>query len=95
MFGEMEGSSVSTAVPIRAISGIFAIAGFSIALIAGIAAGNSATRVLLTGVVSLIVCQVVGVLAGAVLDRVVREHLASKGPMPKSSTSAEIVSSAS
>jgi len=62
-------------VPAKTVAGMFALAGFAVAMIAGIAAGNTAMRTLLTAVVSMIVCHVVGVLAAAVLDRVVREHL--------------------
>ncbi len=69
---------MNSALPVKTIAGMFALAGFAVALIAGIAAGNSATRVMVIAVASLFLCQVVGVLAGAVLDRVVREHLDSQ-----------------
>ncbi len=85
---------MSGTVPVKSIAGIFGIAGFSIALIAGLAAGNDAKRVLITAIVCLIVCNLVGVLAGAILDRVVREHLATSAESA-SSTTPENVSSSS
>ncbi len=84
---------MSGKVPIKSIAGIFGIAGFSIALIAGLAVGNDAKQVLITAIICLIVCNVVGVLAGAVLDRVVREHLVASSA--KSSTNPHRISSSS
>jgi hypothetical protein len=49
--------------------------------------------VLITAIICLIVCNVVGVLAGAVLDRVVREHLVASSA--KSSTNPHRISSSS
>lgn len=82
---------VSSAVPTRAMANAFALAGFAVAMIAGLAAGNGAARVVATALVALVVCQIVGTIAASVMERAVREHLdqlssaraASKRPQPE------------
>lgn len=75
-------------VPIKAIAGVFALTGFAVAIIAGLAAGNTASRVLFVAIIALLVCHIVAVLAGAVLERTVREHLEQSFPPSKPSKSA-------
>ncbi len=52
--------------PARFIATILALAGFAIAGIAGLAAGNGASTILAHALLALVVCHVVGLLIGAV-----------------------------
>lgn len=74
-------------LPIKAISALFALSGFAIAIIAGLAAGNSASRTLFIAIIALLVCHIVGVIAGAILERTVREHLDTAYAIPGQSPS--------
>lgn len=60
----------------KLIASAFALCGFAIAVIAGMAAGNDATHVLGTAVVCMVICQGAGFAAGAIGERVVGEHVA-------------------
>jgi hypothetical protein len=59
------------------IAAVFALTAFAVALLAGLAAGNGATRVLTAAVVSLFICHLVGLALGAIAERVVKEHVES------------------
>lgn len=63
--------------PNRLVAATFALAGFAVALVAGLGAGNAPTRVLTAAVVSLVGCHLVGLAVGAVGERVINEHLES------------------
>lgn len=63
--------------PSRMVAAIFALAGFAVALVAGLAAGNSSVRVLGAALVSMVVCHILGMAAGAIGERTVNEHLES------------------
>lgn len=52
-----------------------ALASFSVALLAGAAANNEPTQVLLTGIIAMFGGYLVGMALGAVGARVVAEHL--------------------
>jgi hypothetical protein len=57
------------------IASIFALAAFAVAVVAGLA-GDNATRTILTNaIVAMIVCNVVGLLIGAVLERTIDDHM--------------------
>ncbi len=58
----------------KVVSVTFAMSAFVVALIAGLAAGNSPFQVLVRALVAMFVCQVIGTLAGEVVARIVREH---------------------
>ena len=57
------------------IATTFALCGFAVAVIAGLAAGNAAAHVLTTALICMMVCQAAGLAAGAIGERVVGEHL--------------------
>lgn len=70
-------SCVHPGVPTKVIAGSFGLSGFAIALFAGLAAGNPAEVVLLRGVVSMIVCNVLGWVVGAVAERTLEDGIKS------------------
>lgn len=59
----------------RTAGACLGLTGFAVAIIAGLAAGNSPARVLFAAIVSMLVCQIVGLGLGWVLGRVAREHV--------------------
>lgn len=63
--------------PGRLIAATFALAGFAVAVVAGLGAGNPSARVLGVAIVAMIVCRAIGAVAGAIGERVVREHVDS------------------
>jgi hypothetical protein len=58
----------------KVVAAVFALSAFAIALVAGIAAGNDAATVLLRALLALVACQVVGLFAGMIVERVIQEH---------------------
>lgn len=76
---------------IRLISYAFGMAGFTVALVAGVIANNPATTILIHGIAAMIACRFVGMFAGEVLSHVVGEHMdhyRSGHPIPVLLTSA-------
>jgi hypothetical protein len=69
---------VNSSEPAKVIASIFALAAFAVAIVAGLAAGNTPARVLGTAVGAMVVCQVLGQLVGAVGEWVVNEHVTSE-----------------
>lgn len=59
------------------IASAFGLAAFAVAVIAGLAAGNSSTRTLTVAIVAMVACRFVGLLLGAAGEAAVREHLSS------------------
>ena len=53
----------------------FALLGFALAVLSGLFAGNPATLVLVRALVVMVACNVVGQMAGAILFRVVDDHV--------------------
>jgi hypothetical protein len=53
----------------------FGLAGFAVAIIAGLTAGNSSERTLAVALVSMCVCHLVGLGVGAIAERMVEEHM--------------------
>ncbi len=73
--------------PARVIAGCFAMSAFSIAIISGIFAGNSATMVLSRALVCLFGAYLLGLLAGEILAFAIRDHLRrylAEHPVPDS-----------
>ena len=66
---------MNPSAPSRMIAAIFALAAFVVAVIAGLAAGNPASRVLMVAIMGLIVCYALGSVAGAIGEWVVSEHV--------------------
>lgn len=59
----------------HAVAGAFGLTGFAVAGVAGVAAGNSAGRVLLLSVGAMVVCNLLGSAIGGIFQRLVEEHL--------------------
>lgn len=66
---------MSAGTPDKLIASSFGLAGFAIAIVAGMAAGNPSGRILTVAIVSMIACHIVGLIAGAVGERVVNEYM--------------------
>jgi hypothetical protein len=66
---------VSSPEPAKTIASVFALAAFAVAIIAGLSAGNTPARVLGTALAAMLVCHIMGLVVGAVGERVVIEHL--------------------
>jgi putative Mn2+ efflux pump MntP len=64
-------------VTTKLIAVTFALCGFAVAVLSGLSAGNSASRVLTTALVSMVVCQLAGLFVGSIGERVVNEHMES------------------
>ena len=62
-------------VAVRTIAGCFALAAFSIALVAGIASGNPADTVLLRALLAMTFCYPVGLATGMVAQIVIEDHI--------------------
>lgn len=73
--GTAQAHQPQSIIPTRAISSAFGLCGFGVAIVAGLAAGNSGWRVLLVAVIALVACRIVGAAAAAILDRVALEHV--------------------
>jgi hypothetical protein len=58
----------------KSVAAVFALAGFAVACVSGLLWEMSATAAMWRGLVAMAVCFAVGSIAGAVLERVVREH---------------------
>lgn len=66
---------VSPGVPTKVIGACAGLTAFAIALIAGLAAENPATDVLIRALMAMFIVQMVGWLAGAIGERVVRDAI--------------------
>jgi hypothetical protein len=67
------------------VSVAFALCGFAAALVSGIGAGNDALTVLLRAVLAMLACQLVGMMAGSLINRLVTEEEAryrAANPIP-------------
>lgn len=73
-------------VPSNVLAGCFSLAAFAVALVAGLAAGNSTGSILARGVIAMILCYPLGLLVGVVCHRVVEEQAAAHqeaNPVPE------------
>jgi hypothetical protein len=59
----------------KSIAAAFAIAGFTVAIISGMAAANPVTTVMQCAVISLVLCYLAGLAIAAVAGRAATEHL--------------------
>jgi uncharacterized protein involved in response to NO len=69
----------------KVVAAVFALSAFAVALIAGIGAGNDTTTVLLRALGALLVCQIIGLIAGLIIEQVIKEHEAryhADNPVP-------------
>lgn len=61
----------------KVVATAMGLAGFAIAVIAGLHAGNPTATILTNAILCMVACQFVGLFIGSVGERVVREHVAS------------------
>ncbi len=59
----------------RAVAGCFALAAFTVAVVAGLAGGNNAVLILGRALVAMIVCYPLGLAVGLVCRQVIQQHL--------------------
>jgi len=62
-------------VATKAIAGCFALAAFSVAVIAGLASDNTAASILTRALFAMVACYPVGLLVGFVCRHVIEHHL--------------------
>ncbi len=61
--------------PSSVLAGIFALAAFAVAIVAGLAAGNEPAAVLGRAVLAMTVCYPVGFAVGLVCHRILHDHV--------------------
>ena len=61
----------------KSIAAGFALSGFAVAIVSGLAAGNPVTRTLQCALVSMLGCYLAGLAIAAVATRVAADHIAS------------------
>lgn len=59
----------------RLIASCLGLAGFAVAIVAGMAAGNPGGRVLTVALISMVALHLVGLVVGLVAERVVEEYV--------------------
>ncbi len=64
-----------TGVLSTVLAGCFAMAAFAVAILAGLAGGNSPASILLKALIAMIVCYPVGLMIGLAVQRVISDHL--------------------
>jgi len=60
--------------PSKVIAASLGLAGFAVAVVAGLAANNATDSILTRALVALIACNLVGTMLGAAVEVVLREH---------------------
>jgi uncharacterized protein with ACT and thioredoxin-like domain len=60
----------------RVVSVAFGLSGFAVALVSGVGAGNDASVVLLRAIAAMFACQLLGVLVGSMVERLIEEQVA-------------------
>lgn len=68
------------------IAAIFGLAGFALAAVCGLLAGNPASDVVFRSIIAMIACRLVGSGAAACINHVLEEHLGNyigSRPIPK------------
>ncbi len=79
-------------VPSNVIAACVGLAAFTVALLAGLAAGNTTASILARALIAMFVCYPVGLIIGLVCDRVAAGHLAAyrkANPVPTDPDDAE------
>jgi putative Mn2+ efflux pump MntP len=66
---------VTAGTPARLIASCFGLAAFAVAVVAGMAAGNEGSRILMVALFSLVICHIVGLAAGLIGERIVEEYM--------------------
>ena len=60
----------------KSIAAAFALAGFCVALVSGLAVDNPLVRTLTGAIVALVVCYIAGSVMGSIIARIADDHLA-------------------
>ncbi len=61
--------------PAKVIAGSLGLTAFAIAVVAGLAAGNEPTEILLRALSSMMACYVLGMVLGAIGQHTIEEHV--------------------
>ncbi len=61
--------------PSKVIAGCFALAAFAVAVLAGLAGGNSAVSILTRALIAMIGCYPIGLMIGVICQRVMTDHI--------------------
>ncbi len=64
-----------TATGSKAIAGCFALAAFTVAVLAGLAGGNTASSILLRALVAMVACYPLGLVIGVLCQHVIEQHV--------------------
>ena len=64
-----------TGAACRAVAGCFALAAFAVAVVAGLAGGNTPASILVRALIAMTVCYPVGLIIGLVCQHVIEEHV--------------------
>ncbi|MEX2219874.1 MAG: hypothetical protein WD749_14070 [Phycisphaerales bacterium] len=59
----------------KSIAAAFALAGFTVAIVSGLGAGNPVVRVLQGAIIAMVLCYLAGLVIGAVALRAAAEHV--------------------
>ncbi len=78
-----------TASGSKAIAGCFALAAFAVAVVAGLASGNTATSILLRALLAMIACYPLGLVIGVVCQHVIEQHALESAGTPEAEQNAE------
>ena len=76
-------------VATKAIAGCFALAAFSVAVIAGLASDNTAASILMRALFAMVACYPVGLLVGFVCRHVIEQHLGEQSKTEETGTVSE------
>ncbi len=71
----------------RVIAACLGLAGFVVAIASGLAADNPASEILLSAIIALFICQLLGLLIGTTAEAVVRERIALAARARRGATS--------
>ncbi len=83
-----------TAAASRAIAGCLALAAFTVAVISGLAGGNTATSILGRAILAMIICYPIGLVIGLVCEHVIQTHVEQKAAEDEAAASAQSAKSA-
>ena len=78
----------------RVVAAVFALSGFAVAIGCGLAAGNDGSTVVARALAAMLGCQLVGMLAGAVVEKVTQQHettYRANHPVPRAASDVVVV----
>lgn len=80
----------------KVLAGSFALAGFAVAIVSGLASDNPAAQILLRATIAMVVCYVIGSIVGLICERVIVKHveasekISTQAPAAGATSAAEI-----